>query len=83
MSQDLGNSLSLDETLSLVAMRLRKLVPYDSIVAFIQKGDILVPEFVSGDNFRVSVVAGDPSRDRDLRLGCAELETHHQWESRN
>jgi diguanylate cyclase (GGDEF)-like protein/putative nucleotidyltransferase with HDIG domain len=53
LSQDLGNSLSLDETLSLVAMRLRKLVPYDSIVAFIKKGDLLVPEFVSGDNFRL------------------------------
>ena len=53
LSQDLGNSLSLDETLSLVAMRLRKLVPYDSIVAFIRKGDMLVPEFVSGDNFRL------------------------------
>jgi len=53
LSQDLGNSLSLDETLSLVAMRLRKLVPYDSIVAFILKGDLLVPEFVSGDNFRL------------------------------
>jgi diguanylate cyclase (GGDEF)-like protein/putative nucleotidyltransferase with HDIG domain len=52
LSQDLGNSLSLDETLSLVAMRLRKLVPYDSIVAFIRRDDDLVPEFVSGDNFR-------------------------------
>jgi diguanylate cyclase (GGDEF)-like protein/putative nucleotidyltransferase with HDIG domain len=53
LNQDLGNSLSLDETLSLVAIRLRKLVPYDSIVAFIKKGDLLVPEFVSGDNFRL------------------------------
>jgi diguanylate cyclase (GGDEF)-like protein/putative nucleotidyltransferase with HDIG domain len=53
LSQDLGNSLSLDETLSLVAMRLRKLVPYDSIVAFVKKGDLLLPEFVSGDNFRM------------------------------
>jgi len=53
LSQDLGNSLSLDETLSLVAMRLRKLVPYDSLVAFIRKGDTLLPEFVSGDNFRL------------------------------
>jgi diguanylate cyclase (GGDEF)-like protein/putative nucleotidyltransferase with HDIG domain len=53
LSQDLGSSLSLDETLSLAAMRLRKLVPYDSIVAFIQKDDFLVPEFVSGDNFRL------------------------------
>ena len=53
LSQDLGNSLSLDESLSLVAMRLRKLVPYDSIVAFVRKGDLLLPEFVSGDNFRI------------------------------
>jgi len=53
LSQDLGNSLSLDETLSLVAMRLRKLVPYDSIVAYIRKGDLLLPEFVTGDNFRL------------------------------
>jgi hypothetical protein len=53
LSQDLGNSLSLDENLSLVAMRLRKLVPYDSIVAYVRKGELLVPEFVSGDNFRL------------------------------
>jgi diguanylate cyclase (GGDEF)-like protein len=53
LSQDLGNSLSLDETLSLVAMRLRKLVPYDSFVAFVRKNDLLVPEFVSGDNYRL------------------------------
>jgi diguanylate cyclase (GGDEF)-like protein/putative nucleotidyltransferase with HDIG domain len=53
LSQDLGNSLSLDETLSLVAMRLRKLVPYDSFVAFIRKGSLLLPEFVTGDHFRL------------------------------
>ena len=53
LSQDLGDSLSLDETLSLVAMRLRKLVPYDSIVVFVRKGDVLEPEFVSGDCFRL------------------------------
>ena len=53
LSQDLGNSLSLDETLSLVAMRLRKLVPYDSIVAFVRSGNYLIPEFVNGDHFRL------------------------------
>jgi diguanylate cyclase (GGDEF)-like protein/putative nucleotidyltransferase with HDIG domain len=53
LSQDLGNSLSLDETLSLVALRLRKLVHYDSIVAYVKKDGVLVPEFVSGDNFRM------------------------------
>ena len=33
-------------------MRLRKLVPYDSIVAFVRNGDVLLPEFVNGDHFR-------------------------------
>jgi diguanylate cyclase (GGDEF)-like protein/putative nucleotidyltransferase with HDIG domain len=53
LSQDLGNSLSLDETLSLVSVRLRKLIPYDSIAVFVRRGQLLVPEFVSGDNFRL------------------------------
>jgi diguanylate cyclase (GGDEF)-like protein/putative nucleotidyltransferase with HDIG domain len=52
LSQELGNSLSLDETLSLVSVRLRKLIPYDSFVGFVLKGNRLLPEFVSGDNFR-------------------------------
>ena len=52
LCQDLGNSLSLDESLSLVAMRLRRLVPYDSIAVFIPKGNSMVPEFASGENSR-------------------------------
>ncbi len=54
LSHDLGNSLSLDETLSVVAMRLRHLVPYDSVAIFIRRSDDkLVPHFVAGDNFRI------------------------------
>jgi len=53
LSQELGSSLSLDETLSLVSVRLRKLIPYDSFVTFVLKNNMLVPEFVSGDNFRL------------------------------
>jgi diguanylate cyclase (GGDEF)-like protein/putative nucleotidyltransferase with HDIG domain len=53
LSQDLGNSLSLGETLSVLSMRLRKLIPYDSLVVFLQKDGYLVPELVSGDNFRL------------------------------
>ena len=49
LSQDLGNSLSLDETLSLVALRLRKLIPYESLVVFVQANDMLRPEFVTGE----------------------------------
>src|SRR6202048_5178950 len=53
LSQDIGNSLSLTETLSLVAMRLQKLVPYDSIAVFVREKDMLIPEFVSGDYSRI------------------------------
>jgi len=53
LSQDLGNSLSLGETLSVLSMRLRKLIPYDSMAVFLLKDGRLVPELVSGDNFRL------------------------------
>ncbi len=53
LSQDLGNSLSLSETLSVLLMRLRKLVPYDSIAVFVNRNGWLLPELVSGENFRV------------------------------
>ena len=70
LSQDLGNSLSLDETMSLVSVRLRKLVPYDSFVAFVRKGDFMVPEFVSGDNFRLLSSLEIPVGEGPVRLGC-------------
>ncbi|MGO8794629.1 MAG: HD domain-containing phosphohydrolase [Candidatus Sulfotelmatobacter sp.] len=53
LSQDLGNSLSLSETLSVLSMRLRKLIPYDSIAVFVHRNGWLLPELVSGENFRV------------------------------
>jgi diguanylate cyclase (GGDEF)-like protein/putative nucleotidyltransferase with HDIG domain len=53
LSHDLGNSLSLDETLSVLSLRLKKLVPYDSIAIYIRKNDRLVPAHVTGDNFRL------------------------------
>ncbi len=53
LSQDLGNSLSLGETLSVLSVRLRKLVPYDSMAVFLLRDGRLIPELVSGDNFRL------------------------------
>ena len=53
LSQDLGKSLSLDETLSVLSVRLRKLIPYDSIVTFTVKENFVMPAHVSGDNFRL------------------------------
>ena len=53
LSHDLGSTLSLDETLSLLAVRLKKLVPYDSVAIYVCRGDNLLPQYVSGDNFRL------------------------------
>ncbi len=53
LSHDLGNSLSLSETLSVLSVRLKRLVPYDSIATFILRGHELVPEFAGGDHFRL------------------------------
>ncbi len=53
LSHDLGNSLSLDETLSVLAVRLKRLVPFDSVATYILRGEELLPEHVSGDNFRL------------------------------
>jgi len=53
LTQDLGNSLSLSDTLSVLSGRLKRLVPYDAIATYIVRGNELLPEFVSGDNFRL------------------------------
>lgn len=53
LSHDLGNSLSLDETLSVFSVRLKKLVPYDSAVIYICREDRLLPMYATGDNARV------------------------------
>src|SRR5499425_394577 len=53
LSQDLGASLSLDETLSVFSVKLKRLVPYDSVAIYVRRENILVPEHVSGDNFRL------------------------------
>ncbi|MGD0508150.1 MAG: diguanylate cyclase [Terriglobales bacterium] len=53
LSQDLGASLSLDETLSVFAVKLRRSMPYDAIAIYVRHGEELVPEYVNGDNFRL------------------------------
>jgi diguanylate cyclase (GGDEF)-like protein/putative nucleotidyltransferase with HDIG domain len=53
LSQELGSSLSLDETLSVFSVKLRRLVPFDSIAVYVRKGEELMPVHVSGENFRL------------------------------
>ena len=53
LSQDLGASLSLGETLSVFSVKIKRLVPYDAIAMYVRRGEELIPEHVSGDNFRL------------------------------
>ncbi|HEY6766536.1 MAG TPA: HD domain-containing phosphohydrolase [Candidatus Sulfotelmatobacter sp.] len=53
LSQDLGASLSLGETLSVFSVKLKPMVPYDAIAIYIVRENELVPEYVSGDNYRL------------------------------
>src|SRR5450631_4505455 len=53
LSQDLGASLSLTETLSVFSVKLKPMVPYDAIAIYIKRESELVPEYVNGDNYRL------------------------------
>ncbi len=53
LTRELGNSLRLNETLSVVGVRLKRLIPYDAIAVYVLRGDFLVPEYVNGEDFRL------------------------------
>jgi diguanylate cyclase (GGDEF)-like protein/putative nucleotidyltransferase with HDIG domain len=53
MTNELGSTLSLDETLSILATRLKNMVPYDAIAIYLRRGEKLVPQYASGENFRL------------------------------
>ena len=53
LSQDLGASLSLQETLSVFSVKLKPMVPYDAIAIYIRRDHELIPEYVNGDNYRL------------------------------
>lgn len=53
LAQTLGNSLSLRETLSVVAVRLKEMIPHDSIVFYICEDDKLIPRYVHGIDYEL------------------------------
>jgi diguanylate cyclase (GGDEF)-like protein/putative nucleotidyltransferase with HDIG domain len=53
LSHDLGRSLRLDDMLSMLAIRLKRLVSYDAMAVYLLEDECLVPAFAGGDNFRL------------------------------
>jgi len=49
----LGAPLRLEDILSLLAVRLKSLVPHDSMAVYLCKDNVLAPVFVSGENARL------------------------------
>jgi putative nucleotidyltransferase with HDIG domain len=48
---NLSDSFSAEDILSLVAVRMKRLVPYDSLAVYRLRSGILTPELVCGENF--------------------------------
>ncbi|HZU26210.1 MAG TPA: diguanylate cyclase [Bryobacteraceae bacterium] len=52
LTHALSGSLRLQETLSIVAERLKQLIPFDCIAVYIREGDVLEPRYVNGEGSR-------------------------------
>ena len=50
--EELGSSLSVDETLSLLTVRLKRMVPHDMAAIFVRDGKRLFPTYVTGEDAR-------------------------------
>lgn len=53
LSRQSSALLDVDDILSLLAARLKRLVAYDTLAIYRPKDDLLVPALVSGENFRL------------------------------
>jgi diguanylate cyclase (GGDEF)-like protein/putative nucleotidyltransferase with HDIG domain len=53
LAQAVGDSLYVSDTLSLLATRIKRLAPYDSLVLYLVRGQVLEPAFVTGEDARL------------------------------
>ena len=53
LCRDLRDSLSLDDIFALLSVRLKRLVPHESMVIYLPQNGTLFPKWVSGNNFRL------------------------------
>jgi len=80
LAQTLGNSLSLKETLSVVAVRLKEMIRTTPSFFFVSQEGVLIPEYVHGldyDLFTSLRILWD----KVFRLGRSQREADHQRQS--
>jgi diguanylate cyclase (GGDEF)-like protein/putative nucleotidyltransferase with HDIG domain len=61
LAQTLGNSLSLKETLSVVASRLKQMIPHDAIAFYVCQSGLLIPEYAHGVDYDIFSTLRIPS----------------------
>ena len=82
ISQDLGNSLSLDETLSVLAVRLRKIIPHHSFAIWVRRDNVLQPGLRHRRRLPSVLLARNSRRPGPLRLGRRKSQADSQRQSR-
>lgn len=50
---ELGSSLSVEETLSLLAARLKHMTPFDTVAIYVRQQDRLKAQYVNGEEYRL------------------------------
>ena len=50
---ELGSSLSVEETLSLLAARLKHMIPFDTVAIYVRDHERLKAQFVTGEEYRL------------------------------
>jgi diguanylate cyclase (GGDEF)-like protein len=53
VTNDLGNSLSIEETLALLAVRVNRIIEHDAIAIYLVQENKLMPRYVKGESFRL------------------------------
>jgi putative nucleotidyltransferase with HDIG domain len=53
LNRQLGAGIGVEDILSLLAVRLKRLAPHEAMVVYCPKNGVLMAEFVSGENFRL------------------------------
>jgi putative nucleotidyltransferase with HDIG domain len=51
--ENFGSRINLEEILSLFAVRVKRLIPHAAMAVYVLRGTVLIPEFVSGENFQL------------------------------
>ena len=78
---DLSKSLRMEDILSILAERLKQLVPYDCLAIYVRERSILKARYTSGLTSQIFASLEIPGGPGPFRMGSGEREGDHQRQS--